>query len=99
MIVGIERIHDHDPTNSPAHRFKQQLRDSLRHETLNSRAIKIAKHDSVYTCGEKDEMVYFIEKRADKTAYALWSEGTVLSNFRHGGDYFKARHALREDRD
>jgi CRP/FNR family transcriptional regulator, cyclic AMP receptor protein len=44
-----------------AERFKQQLRDSLVNETLNSRAITIAKHDHVYTCGGQDEMVYFIE--------------------------------------
>jgi CRP/FNR family transcriptional regulator, cyclic AMP receptor protein len=44
-----------------AERFKQQMRDSLVNETLNSRAIKIAKHDHVYTCGDQDEMVYFIE--------------------------------------
>ena len=43
-----------------ADRFKQQLRDSLGNETLNSRAIKIAKHDHVYNCGDQDEMVYFI---------------------------------------
>ncbi len=41
--------------------FKQQLRDSLRNETLNSRAVTIAKHDHVYTCGDNDELVYFIE--------------------------------------
>jgi len=41
--------------------FKQQMRESLRLETLNSRAITIAKHDHVYTCGDNDEMVYFIE--------------------------------------
>ena len=41
--------------------FKQQMRESLRLETLNSRAITIAKHDNVYTCGDRDEMVYFIE--------------------------------------
>lgn len=44
-----------------ADRFKEQLRDSLRDETLNSRAITIAKHDHVYTCGDHDETVYFIE--------------------------------------
>jgi CRP/FNR family transcriptional regulator, cyclic AMP receptor protein len=44
-----------------ADRFKQQLRDSLRHETQNSRAITIAKHDQVYHSGDQDEMVYFIE--------------------------------------
>jgi CRP/FNR family transcriptional regulator, cyclic AMP receptor protein len=41
--------------------FKQQLRDSLLNETRNSQAIKIAKHANVYICGDKDEMVYFIE--------------------------------------
>jgi CRP/FNR family cyclic AMP-dependent transcriptional regulator len=44
-----------------ADRFKQQLRDSLLRKTKDSRAIKIAKHDDVYTCGGQDEMVYFIE--------------------------------------
>jgi hypothetical protein len=33
-----------------AERFKQQLRNSLRKETQDSRAIKIAKHNHVYTC-------------------------------------------------
>ena len=41
--------------------FKQQLRDSLRRETANSHAVKIARHANVYTCGDRDEMVYFIE--------------------------------------
>jgi CRP-like cAMP-binding protein len=41
--------------------FKQQMRESLRQETLNSRAVAIAKHDHVYTCGDNDELVYFIE--------------------------------------
>ncbi len=41
--------------------FKQQLRDSVRRETLNSRAIKVARHANIYTCGDQDEMVYFIE--------------------------------------
>jgi CRP/FNR family transcriptional regulator, cyclic AMP receptor protein len=41
--------------------FKQQMRESLRLESLNSRAVTIAKYDHVYTCGDNDEMVYFIE--------------------------------------
>jgi CRP/FNR family cyclic AMP-dependent transcriptional regulator len=44
-----------------AERFKQQLRDSLVNETLNSHVITIAKHDHVYNSGDQDEMVYFIE--------------------------------------
>ncbi len=44
-----------------ADRFKEQLRDSLRDETQSSRAITIAKHDHVYTCGDDDATVYFIE--------------------------------------
>jgi CRP-like cAMP-binding protein len=41
--------------------FKQQMRESLRQGTLNSRAVTIAKHDNVYTYGDNDELVYFIE--------------------------------------
>lgn len=41
--------------------FKKQMGESLRREIRNSRAIKIAKHASVYTVGEQDEMVYVIE--------------------------------------
>src|ERR1700757_2182541 len=44
-----------------AEEFKQKLRDSLQRETLNSRAVKIARHANVYNCGDQDEMVYFIE--------------------------------------
>lgn len=44
-----------------ADHFKQQLRDSLQRESLNASTIRIAKHDRVYTCGDQDEMVYFIE--------------------------------------
>jgi CRP/FNR family transcriptional regulator, cyclic AMP receptor protein len=47
---------------SQANRFKQQLRDSLQCETQQARAITIAKHAQVYTCGEQDGMVYFIER-------------------------------------
>jgi CRP-like cAMP-binding protein len=42
-------------------RFKQQLRDSLQRETQNSNAVKIARHANVYSCGDTDEHVYFIE--------------------------------------
>jgi CRP-like cAMP-binding protein len=44
-----------------ADRFKRQLRESLQNETLNSRAITIGKHGHVYTCGDQDATVYFIE--------------------------------------
>ncbi|MEW6732909.1 MAG: Crp/Fnr family transcriptional regulator [Acidobacteriota bacterium] len=41
--------------------FKQRLRDSLQQETANSHAIRIAKHTNIYNCGDRDDMVYFIE--------------------------------------
>jgi CRP-like cAMP-binding protein len=34
----------------------------LRREPLNSRAIKIARHKNIYSCGDEDENVYFIER-------------------------------------
>jgi CRP/FNR family cyclic AMP-dependent transcriptional regulator len=43
-------------------KFKKQLRESLRRETQNSRAVKIARDKNVYSCGDKDENVYYIER-------------------------------------
>ena len=68
--------------------FKQQLRDSLRRETLNSRAVKFARHANVYTCGDRDEMVYFIESGQIKLLM-LSSEGReCLLAIHGGGDIF-----------
>ena len=44
-----------------ADKFKERMRDSLRRETMNSRTMAIPRHANVYTCGDQDEMVYFIE--------------------------------------
>jgi len=44
-----------------AQRFKEQMSNSLQRETMNSRAVTIARHTSVYTCGDQDDAVYFIE--------------------------------------
>src|SRR3989337_12535 len=68
--------------------FKQQLHDSWQRETMNSRAIKIARHANVYTCGDQDEMVYFIESGQIKLLM-LSSEGKECILAIHGaGDIF-----------
>jgi CRP/FNR family transcriptional regulator, cyclic AMP receptor protein len=73
---------------SQTERFKQRLRDSLLNETLNSRALKIAKHDHVYTCGDGAEMVYFIESGQIKLLM-LSPEGKECLLAIHGaGDIF-----------
>lgn len=41
-------------------RFKQQMRESLQQEILHSRSIKVKKNGHAYTCGDSDEMVYYI---------------------------------------
>ena len=69
-------------------KFKQQLRDSLQRETQNSRAIKIARHANVYTCGDQDDTVYFIEDGQIKLLM-LSSEGKECLLAIHGsGDIF-----------
>ena len=68
--------------------FKKQMRESLRREIKNSRAIKIAKHTNVYTPGEQDEMVYFIE-RGEVKLLMLSSEGKeCLLAIHSSGDVF-----------
>lgn len=47
---------------SDIERFKQKLQDSLRKEASTYQTIKIAKDNNVYVLGDKDNLVYFIEK-------------------------------------
>jgi CRP-like cAMP-binding protein len=71
-----------------ADEFKRQLRDSLQRETLNTRGVKVARHDSVYNSGDQDEMVYFIESGQVKLLM-LSSEGKeCLLAIHSDGDIF-----------
>ena len=71
-----------------ADEFKAQLRDSLKRETINSRAIRIARHGYVYTAGDPDEAVYFIESGQVKLLM-LSTEGKECLLAIHGpGDIF-----------
>jgi CRP-like cAMP-binding protein len=68
--------------------FKKQLGESLLRETLNSRAVKVARHENVYTCGDRDEMVYFVESGQVKLVMDS-SEGKECIIAIHGaGDIF-----------
>jgi CRP-like cAMP-binding protein len=68
--------------------FKRQLRDSLQRETANSRAVRVARHASVYNSGDQDEMVYFIEtgqikllmlsSEGKECLLAIYSDGDVF---------------------
>lgn len=71
-----------------AERFKQQMRDSLQHETLNSRTVTFARHTNVYTCGDQDEMVYFIETGQIKLLLLSPEGRECLLAIHSGGDIF-----------
>jgi CRP/FNR family transcriptional regulator, cyclic AMP receptor protein len=71
-----------------ADRFKQQLRESLQHETLNSRTVKIARHANVYTCGDQDGMVYFIESGQIKLLMLSPEGKECLLDIHSAGDIF-----------
>jgi len=68
--------------------FKKQLAASLQRKTVNSRPVKIARHANVYTCGDEDEMVYFIESGQIKLLM-LASEGKeCILAIHSAGDIF-----------
>ena len=71
-----------------ADQFKEQLRDSLQRETINSRAVKIARHDNVYSCGDQDETVYFIESGQIKLLMLSSDGKECLLAIHSGGDIF-----------
>jgi CRP/FNR family transcriptional regulator, cyclic AMP receptor protein len=68
--------------------FKQKMRESLRQETLNSRAVTIPKHDHVYTCGDNDELVYFIESGQIKLLILSPEGKECLLAIHSAGDIF-----------
>ncbi len=68
--------------------FKQQMGESLRQETLNSRAVTITKNDNVYTCGDNDELVYFIESGQIKLLMLSPEGRECLLAIHSAGDIF-----------
>ncbi len=46
---------------SQVEQLKLQIKELFRKEHFNGRVIRLAKHEHVYTCGDHDPMVYFIE--------------------------------------
>ena len=71
-----------------AERFKQEMRESLRHETLNARAVTIPRHANVYSCGDQDEMVYVIESGQIKLSLLSPEGKECLLAIHGGGDVF-----------
>ena len=70
------------------------MRESLLQETLHSRSVTIAKHDNVYTCGDNDELVYFIESGQIKLLM-LSPEGRECLLAIHCGGIFSASLSFR----
>jgi CRP-like cAMP-binding protein len=71
-----------------ADRFKQQMRDSLRRVTLNSRALKIARHQNAYTCGDQDEMADFTESSQIKLLMLSSQGKECILAIHSAGDIF-----------
>jgi len=71
-----------------ADEFKLQLRDSLVRETMDTHAVKIARHSNVYTCGDQDEMVYFIESGQVKLLMLSSDGKECLLAIHSSGDVF-----------
>jgi len=68
--------------------FKQQLRESLQRETVNSRTIKIARHANVYNAGDQDGAVYFIESGQIKLLLLSPEGKECLLAIHSAGDIF-----------
>jgi CRP/FNR family cyclic AMP-dependent transcriptional regulator len=78
-------------TIQPTHQFaqfKDQLRNSLQRETVNSRTIRIARHANVYTAGDQDQAVYFIESGQVKLLMHSAEGRECLLALHSAGDIF-----------
>ncbi len=68
--------------------FKQLLYESLKFETKNSRTIRFAKNENVYTCGDGSENVYFIESGQIKLLMSAPAGKECLLAIYSAGDVF-----------
>ncbi len=68
--------------------FKEQLRESLQREAVNSRAVTIARHANVYSCGDQDQTVYFIESGQIKLLMLSPEGKECLLAIHSAGDIF-----------
>jgi hypothetical protein len=77
-----------NPQATQSDQFKEKMQGSLFSETKNSSAIKVAKHNHVYTVGDERETVYFIEKGQSKLVVV--SRKARSDNAIHGAGMFSA---------
>src|ERR1051325_9109483 len=68
--------------------FKQKLRASLERETINSHATKIERNAVVYSRGDRDEKVYFIESGQIKLLMLATEGRECLLAVHAAGDVF-----------
>ena len=88
MIVGLKEGAILIQGISHTDRFKQHLRDSLRREACNSHSVKIARHHQIYQCGDRAEMVYFIESGLVKLVMSLPEDKECTLAIYAAGDVF-----------
>ena len=86
--MGIEKYTSMKQQAPPVDPFKERLRESLQRETLNSRSVRIARHTNVYTCGDQDEMVYYIESGQIKLLMLSPEGKECLLAIHSAGDIF-----------
>ena len=86
--MGIEKYTSMKQQAPRVDPFKERLRESLQRETLNSRSVRIARHTNVYTCGDQDEMVYYIESGQIKLLMLSPEGKECLLAIHSAGDIF-----------
>lgn len=73
------------PTTDP---FGRQLLDSFKRESKDCRTLKIAKHANIYTCGDKGEHIYVIERGQVKLLMITPGGKECLLAIHSAGDVF-----------
>jgi CRP-like cAMP-binding protein len=68
--------------------FKEHLQGSLLNETRHSSAVKVGKHNHVYTVGDERETVYFIEKGQIKLVMVSLEGKECMLAIHGAGDVF-----------
>jgi len=72
----------------PSEKFKQQVRESLKNHAPGWRTVRVSKNHRVYTSGERDGLIYFIESGQVKLLLPSYEGKECLVSIRTAGDIF-----------
>ncbi len=87
-IAYVRRFKNYDTTAPLAELFRTRLHEILLRNAANFVSVKVERNENIYTCGDNDQMLYFIESGRVKLLMLSPAGKECLLNIYTPGDIF-----------